>query len=65
MMQVSPSRKTINEERSIEKVRQTPRKSTKQRPISNGRVANPRRRETELHIAKSRNDCGPNSKYFL
>jgi hypothetical protein len=41
----------INEERSIERVRQTPRKSTKQRPTSNGRVANPRRRETELHIA--------------
>lgn len=54
-LQQSPSRKTLTQGHSVEKLR----------PSSSGRPANQRRRETELKNANSRKQIGPNSNYFI
>lgn len=63
-MQPSPSRSKINREKSVERDI-TPKKGSKPRPNSSGRVANTRRRATELQNAYSKQCVGPSSNYFL
>lgn len=63
-MHHSPSHKQLKCQRSLERL-VTPKNASKVRPDSCGRLANTRRRETELKNAKSLNLQGPNSNYFL
>ena len=58
-MQKSPSHRVVDNSKLC------PSTPKSRRPRTSEKVANNRRRETELIYAESKNDIGPNSNYFL